>query len=175
MRSLFCLLPLFALFFLAACGFQLRGAMDIPYARLYIASPSEDTTLGAALRRQIRAHQPEILVETNREATAVFRQLGNHREREITALNADGRAREYQLRMLYSFRIETPEGQALSEVANIRLTREVTYDDSHVLSKEQEEEFLWQDMERDLVQQILRRLATFKPTPAGDEGEQEQA
>jgi len=162
-RPLLRALPLFVLVFLAACGFQLKGAIDIPYSRLYIASPSPDSQLGAALRRQIRAHQPEILVGSAGEATGVFRELSNHREREITVLNADGRAREYQLRLVYSFRVETPSGQALSPANNIRLTREVTYDDNQVLSKEQEEEFLWRDMENDLVQQILRRLATLKP------------
>ncbi|MCL2021337.1 MAG: LPS assembly lipoprotein LptE [Betaproteobacteria bacterium] len=172
-RIIFRSLPLFALLLLAACGFQLRGAVDIPYTRLYIANPYADTTLGAALRRQINAHQPEILVDTAGEATAVFRELSSYREREITVLDSDGRAREYQLRLLYSFRIETPQGQALTTVASIRLIRELTYDDNQVLSKEQEEEFLWRDMENDLVQQILRRLATLKPVlqPEQDGGD----
>jgi len=163
-----------AFLFLTACGFQLRGVVDIPYARLYIESPSANTNLGATLRRQIRAHRPEILVETGKEADAVFRQVNDLREREITVLNADGRAREYQLRLLYSFRIETPSGQPLSSLSSILLTREVTYDDNQVLSKAQEEEFLWRDMEKDLVEQILRRLATLKPTPPpelNEEGE----
>jgi len=165
----------FALLFLTACGFQLRGAVDIPYARLYIESPPANTTLGTALRRQINAHRPDILVETGKEAEAVFRQVNNRREREITVLNADGRAREYQLRLLYSFRIENTSGQALSSVHSILLTREVAYDDNQVLSKAQEEDFLWRDMEKDLVQQILRRLATLKPASQPELNEEGEA
>jgi len=33
------------------------------------------------------------------------------------------------------------------------------------LAKTQEEDLLWRDMENDLVQQLLRRLATVKPKP----------
>lgn len=31
------------------------------------------------------------------------------------------------------------------------------------MSKAQEEELLWQDMQRDLVQQLIRRMAKAKP------------
>lgn len=148
---------------LGACGFQLRGAVDIPYDRLFIASPAAGSALGAELRRHILAHEPGILVEAPQHAQAVFRQLGDDREREITVLDADGRAREYQLRLRYSFRIEDTAGNALTPVATILLTRDVTYDDNQVLSKEQEENFLWRDMEKNLVQQLLRRLSTLKP------------
>lgn len=157
--------------FCSACGFHLRGAVDIPYTRFYIASPSADSALGTELRRQIQGHRPEVLVDSLASAEAVFHQIGNSRERVITVLNADGRVREYQLRLVYSFRIDDREGNALSPVANIIIAREMTYDDNLILAKEQEEEFLWQEMERDLVQQILRRLATLPPRPKTGDGE----
>jgi LPS-assembly lipoprotein len=149
-------------FTLVACGFQLRGAMQLPYQSLYIAI-SDSTTLGLELRRQIRASQPDLLVEEKKAAEAVFRQLSFGRERVIAAINADGQVREYQLRLTYNFRLEDPTGAPLTQASSIVLLREVTYDDNQVLSKAQEEEFLWLDMEKDLVQQILRRLATQHP------------
>jgi LPS-assembly lipoprotein len=156
-------------FLLAACGFQLRGTMQLPYKSLYIAvSPS--STLGLELRRQIRANQPHLLVEEEKKAEAIFRQLSFDRERVIAIINADGQVREYQLRLNYSFRLEDQTGAPLTQASNVVLLREITYDDNQVLSKTQEEEFLWQDMEKDLVQQILRRLATQHPVlPAKEE------
>ncbi|MDR0529850.1 MAG: LPS assembly lipoprotein LptE [Zoogloeaceae bacterium] len=151
---------------LSACGFHLRGAFAIPYERLCILSPGANSELGMNLRRQIRAHRPDTLVESPKEADAVFRQVSDQRERIITVLNADGRAREYQIRLTYTFRVEDSNGNALTPAARITLTRDLTYDDNQVLSKADEENFLWQDMERDLVQQILRRLATLRPAAA---------
>jgi len=39
----------------------------------------------------------------------------------------------------------------------------MTYSDAEILAKEQEEQLLFRDMRSDMVQQILRRLASAKP------------
>ena len=41
--------------------------------------------------------------------------------------------------------------------------REYTFDDSQVLGKEQEETLLYKDMQNDLLQQLMRRLAAVSP------------
>ncbi|WP_416142349.1 LPS assembly lipoprotein LptE, partial [Hydrogenophaga sp.] len=46
--------------------------------------------------------------------------------------------------------------------SQIVLRRDITYNDNLVLSKEAEEALLWRDIQNDLVQQILRRLAAAK-------------
>jgi LPS-assembly lipoprotein len=158
---------------LAACGFHLRGAVQLPYQSLYVAVPSSNT-LGMELRRQLRASQPDLLVEDEAQAEAIFRQLADHRERIIAAINADGRAREHQLRLSYSFRLEDAKGEPLTPVSHIVIAREITYDDNQVLSKDQEEAFLWSSMEKDLVQQILRRLATQHPIPSAPTPKEKQ-
>ena len=53
--------------------------------------------------------------------------------------------------------------------SSVELYRDISYADSDVLAKTQEEDLLWRDMEKDLVQQLLRRIATAKPvTPEED-------
>jgi len=155
---------------LSACGFHLRSAFELPYRTFYVAL-SPETEHGAELRRQIRAHQPEILVEDIRVADGVFREIRYDKERIIAALNAEGRAREYQLRLSYAFRVEDNKGAPLTPVYEIVLTREVTYDDNQRLSKAQEELFLWDNINKDLAAQILRRLTRLQPravTPGED-------
>ena len=49
--------------------------------------------------------------------------------------------------------------------SQVEVYRDLTYADSDVLAKTQEEELLWRDMESDLVQQLMRRLAAAKPKP----------
>jgi LPS-assembly lipoprotein len=159
----FCLL--FCLTLLpGACGFHLRDAVQLPYQSLYIAL-ARNSERGAELRRQIRASQPQLLVEDIQAAEAVFREIDYRTDRIIAAINAQGRAREYQLRLHYTFRVEDNKGAPLTPVNEIILTREVTYDDNQLLAKDQEENFLWQDMNKDLVQQVLRRLAIMQPRP----------
>jgi LPS-assembly lipoprotein len=46
------------------------------------------------------------------------------------------------------------------------LRRDITYSDSDVLGKEQEEALLYRDMQNDAVQQIVRRLEVAKVDPS---------
>ncbi|HNJ76996.1 MAG: hypothetical protein E6R10_05675 [Rhodocyclaceae bacterium] len=152
---------------LAACGFQLRGAYTLPYESLHIALP-DASVIGAGLKRQIRAGGGTRLVEKE-EAQAILLQVTELRERQILSLSASGRVREVRLRFRYAFRVVDPKGRDLVQTTGIEITRDLTYDDSAVLAKEQEEQVLWRDMENDLVQQILRRLSTIKPLKPQDE------
>ena len=152
---------------LAACGFQLRGAYTLPYESLHIALPDASVIVDG-LKRQIRAGGGTRLVEKE-EAQAILLQVTELRERQILSLSASGRVREVRLRFRYAFRVVDPKGRDLVQTTGIEITRDLTYDDSAVLAKEQEEQVLWRDMENDLVQQILRRLSTIKPLKPQDE------
>ena len=153
---------------LSACGFQLRGLHRLPFESLYINMP-ESSELGAALKRSIRASGPTTTPDTREKAQAILEPLGDGREKVILSLNAAGRAREYQLRQRFAFRVVDGKGAELVPPSEINLTREITFSDAQLLAKEQEEVLLYRDMQNDLVQQILRRIAAARPvttTPA---------
>jgi len=77
--------------------------------------------------------------------------------------------REVRLRFRYAYRVVDPKGRELVQITGVEITRDLTYDDSAVLAKEQEELVLWRDMENDLVQQLMRRLAAVKPKAPQEE------
>jgi LPS-assembly lipoprotein len=151
----------------AGCGFQLRGAYDLPYETLFVSVP-ESSVVGAGLKRHIRASGGTRLVDDPKEAQATFQRAGEKRDTVILSLSASGRVREKRLRYQYSYRIVDSQGRDLVPQGYVELTRDVTYADSAPLAKTQEENLLWRDMENDLVQQLLRRLATAKPKPAAE-------
>jgi LPS-assembly lipoprotein len=45
----------------------------------------------------------------------------------------------------------------------VQLTRDISFNDTDVLAKETEEQQLYRDMQFDMVQQIMRRLAAAQP------------
>ncbi len=147
---------------LSACGFQLRGAYVLPYESLHIGLP-DVSVIGAGLKRQIIAGGGTRLTDTREEAQGTLIQSAELRERQILSLSTAGRVREVRLRFRFSYRVVDAKGRDLVPPTGVELTRDLTYDDSAVLSKEQEEQLLWRDMENDLVQQLLRRLSTVKP------------
>lgn len=144
----------------AACGFQLRGAQPLPFSSLYIPADSWET--GALLKRNIRALNTTQLVETPQEAQAVFTLIGEAREKNILSLSGTGRVREYQLRYRLAFRVHDLKGREFIAPTEIVLVRDISFSDERVLAKEQEEALLYRDMQNDMVQQLMRRMAATK-------------
>ena len=171
----------------AGCGFKLRGSAELPGYKLPFAtialSLAETSEFYAHLKRTIEASSPGTRVVSDpREAEAVLTVLGDRSEKIILSLTAAGRAREYQLVRHFSFKVHgnvtAPAAPPVKysdapvtgpveylPTSTITLRREITFSDDLVLSKESEEGLLLRDMQNDLVQQLMRRLAAAKLQP----------
>lgn len=150
---------------LAACGFQLRGSnaqYNMPFQSIYLAFP-ETSPLGTELKRNLRAGDTVRIEEDASKAQALFDVLGESRNKAILSLNSLGRVREYSLSYTLVFRVRDANNKELLGPTEITLRRNIAFDESQVLAKESEEALLYRDMQSDLVQQILRRLAAIKP------------
>ena len=147
---------------LSGCGFKLRGPQRLEFATLHI-NVSELTALGASLRRLIATTGSTTVTEDAAQADARLQVLGNERGREILSLTGAGKVREYQVTQTLRFQLLDKAGKALIAPTSISAAREFTFDDSQVLGKEQEETLLYKDMQNDLLQQLMRRLAAAPP------------
>lgn len=148
----------------AGCGFHLRGSTgaQLPYKSFYIALP-ENADIHVWLTRHIESSGGTELKTKPQEAEATFQQLYDNRQKSILSVNAQGQVREYRLQVTYGFRLVDPKGRVLVPPNEITVTRDMTYDASAVLAKEQEEALLWRDINFDVVAQITRRLSIIKP------------
>lgn len=153
---------------LSACGFQLRGSTghyNLPFNKIYIGLPVS-SPLAIDMKRNIRAIGGTQIAEAAAEADGVFEVLSDPdktRSKSILSLNTNGRVREYSLNYTITFRVRDNQGNQLLAPTTINLTRAQTYDEAQVLAKEVEAEALYRDMEKDLVSQLLRRMAAIKP------------
>ena len=154
-------LPILACLALAACGFQLRGTADVPFQTIYL--PASAGGIGLELRRNIQAGTRAKVVDDAKEAEAVLEFTQESREKEILSLTGTGRVREFQLRYRVGFRVHDGKGREFLPVSTVVLVRDISFNDTDVLAKEAEEQLLYRDMQSDMVQQILRRLAVAKP------------
>ncbi|MGH6612350.1 MAG: LPS assembly lipoprotein LptE [Burkholderiaceae bacterium] len=146
---------------LTSCGFQLRGSQTLPIDRLFLALPV-NSQVGAEIARVVRASTNASVVDDRKKAQAIFELLGEQREREVLSINAQGRAREYQLRLITTFRVVDPEGIELIPPTSLVARRDIAFNESELLAKESEEALLYRDMQSDLVRQIVNRLQGIK-------------
>ena len=168
----------------SACGFHLRGDSGhytLPFPSIYVGLP-ESSPLAIDLKRNIRANGGTTVVNTVRDADGVIEVLSNPEKtktKTILSLNSNGRVRQYLLTYSIVFRVLDKQGAELLGPTNITLTRPIDFNETQLLAKEQEEALLYRDMQTDLVQQMMRRIAAVKtagvslppagpaPAPAG--------
>ncbi len=149
----------------AGCGFQLRGSTgqyNMPFQSIYLAFP-ETSPLGTELKRNLRAGDSVRIEDDASKAQALFDVISETRGKAILSLNSLGRVREYSLSYTLVFQVRDANNRQLLAPTEITLRRNIAFDESQVLAKESEEALLYRDMQSDLVQQILRRLAAIKP------------
>ena len=155
-----------ALSLLAACGFQLRGAADMPFDTLYL--PGATGGIALELKRNIQSGSATRVVDDPKAAQAQLLFSEETRIKEILALSSAGRVREYRLIYRVGFRVGDGKGGDFVPPSTVTLTRDVTYDDAVALAKETEEQQLYRDMQADMVQQIMRRIAAARPPGAAN-------
>lgn len=151
---------------LGGCGFHLRGSAPVPFDTLYI--PNAKTGIALDLKRNIEAGTNAKVIDDPKKADAILELSGESREKIILSLTGTGRVREFRLRYRMGYRVHDGKGGEYVPPSVVQLQRDVTYDDSAILAKEAEEQLLFRDMQSDMVQQVLRRLASAeKPKPKG--------
>ena len=145
---------------IAACGFHLRGEYNVPFASVFVSATGA-SQVALTLRREL-ANSPTRLMPTAKDAEAQLNIGEEKRERIILSLSGAGRVREYQLKLRVRYQLADNKGALPIPTSDIQLQRIMTYDDSQVIAKQQEEAMLYKDMEQDAASQILRRMTAIK-------------
>lgn len=145
---------------LAGCGFQLRGAAELPFDSIHVPGSGG---IALELRRSIRSGSRTAVVDDPKQARALLEFTHEVRQKEILSLTAEGRVREFRLLYRVGFRVHDGKGGEFVLPGTLQVARDMTYSDAQLLAKEAEEQALYRDMQHDMVQQILRRLASAKP------------
>lgn len=143
----------------AGCGFHLRGQVDIPYSSLYVDGNS-GSPLVTNLQRIIRAGgHNDRLAKSSDTAERTIQIMSETNSKIILSLSGAGRVTEYQLQYRVKYRLLAPKGKEILTPVTIVLSRDMSYSDTLVLAKTEEEQLLYRDMQTDAAQQILRRIA----------------
>jgi LPS-assembly lipoprotein len=156
---------LLASLLVTACGFHLRGASNFSFQTIYVAG-SDATPFGLALRRNLKSQENTKLVSDATDAEVILDILSERPEKVILSLTTQGFVREYTLNSYLTIQVRNGQGKNQGKIllppTTIVVNRVITYNENVILSKAAEEASLYKDMQSDLVQQVVRRLAVLK-------------
>ena len=148
---------------LASCGFALRSSQKFPFKSMY-TGPITASPLLIELSRQVAGTGGvEVIIDQRQveRADVIFELLQEQREKVVAGRTSSGSVREILLRTNLRFRLRTREGKELIPDTVLVATTDISYNETLALSKDQEEQMLYGNMGKDLVGQIVRRMAAL--------------
>ena len=160
--SLTLLLPL------AGCGFHLRDALELPVdlGPVAVTAPDPYSPLAASLARSL--DRAGATAATRTDDAAKLEVLSEKWVDIPIAIDNLGRAQEYSLRYAVVFRLRKGEETMLVPQQAVELSRDYVAPASDSIGRNSERELLVNEMRRDMVASILRRIdaALRAPKPA---------
>jgi LPS-assembly lipoprotein len=159
---------------LAGCGFKMQGVTPMPFESLAITIP-QNSQFGADVRRAIRAASPDIVIiepssvkpvvpgekpviDPKTIAQARLEQVSEVRNSRIVSINARGKPEEFELTLVYTFRLVNAKNQIILPDTTLSAARAMPFDERVVQAKEGEAVTLYRDMQKSLVARMMRRL-----------------
>jgi LPS-assembly lipoprotein len=159
--GLFALAPISGL---VACGYRLRGMVDLPFKAIAITG-SPSPPLRVDLQAVILTGTDAKVAINPKDADLILDITGDLNGREILAYNSNGQVSAYRLNIRVGFRAYDVTGADVVPEAEIYMTRDMDFSVSTVLATDVQVQQFLSLMRRDLAVQILRRVSASARAP----------
>ena len=152
---------------LDGCGFRLRGssAVALSMPATYVTGTAASAPLLAELNQNLKS-AGVVLVDKRENSRAVLIITGEEKGRRVLSVGGAGTVQEYELRYAVTFTVVDHEGKEILPAHTVERLRAVSFNEAQVLAKGSEEELLYRDLRRDVVQGMIRRLSAVDKTVA---------
>ena len=152
---------------LNACGFQLRGAMDLSQdiSPVYLQQNAA-FELGREIKSILVANKIAIAEYANTANTRLTI-VKENKEQRVLSVDSSGRAKEYLITYTVLFTIKIKQQEATDE--SVAISRSLLFDTEAVLAVTNQAEVLYKDMKRDAARLILQKLQARARNAAADE------
>ena len=147
---------------LAGCGFHLQGAgSSLPEGtrKVFISTSDELTPFAIELRRAIERSGGEI-VTSSAAAETVLRIQRDRSGRRVLSVSASNTPQEFEIFYNVEYSVDRA-GKEVIELQLLELVRNLSFDESQLLAKDQEEAILHDALARDLALLVVRRLESL--------------
>lgn len=149
---------------LSACGFHLRGMIDIPkwLNNVAVVMQQDDKQFASILK----AHLDRYHIRVNPDpAQAKYWLIINRvsRQEQIISVGASTNPRQYSLILTVEFMLQTRKGDMIKSPRTIYVTRQLTVNNDRILGSNYEENLFISEMKQDAVIQIMNQLSHQDP------------
>lgn len=147
-----------ALLFISACGYHLRGSVDLPEELKAVYMQGSSPQLQDSFKKTLRASNGK-LVDTVAAANLVVQIMEERTDRRVITLSAKGRVNEFQLIYSLFFALRDNQGKLISKKQRIEIKRDYYNDQGDVLGKNNEEEIIKKEIYSQVTKSIFHRAS----------------
>jgi len=145
-------------FLLSACGYHLRGAIELPeeLQKMYVRGASKELT--EAIKQAFRSTSGE-LVNNVADAGMILNVIDEEYRRRTVSISSSGYSNEYELTFRLVFDLIDKQGNELVSAQTIEVSQAYFNEQSSntVLSKENEERVLRKELYIKAVRSVIER------------------
>lgn len=144
---------------LCACGFHMRKEAVLPpgMATVVVQGADPFSPLGRDLAVALERAGSTVVDKTG-DGVAVMNITTNRIGTDVLSVGGNARANEYSMRYHVEFNVSDSAGKAVLDRQVIELSREYTFDATQATAVAAEEDLLRKELQREMVQAIMRRL-----------------
>ena len=163
---------------LSGCGFALKGQQAMPFRTAALQGFAGNSGMATELANALERAGVKV-VETTAEAAAqnppgtnastalqghvIFEAQSDLQDQSAASVTAYRQIRDMNLRTRLQFRLLRADGSVLLPSTDLQLNRTVPYNEKDALARQDEFEAIHRTMQADLIEQVMRRLATVRP------------
>ena len=164
---------------LSACGFQLRSSQPMAFESAQLTGFAGNSPMAKELARALDASGVRV-VDSTLAATQAASAAGNggtavpithividgmrdKRNMVVSTTTAYGQVRTFTVRSSLRFEVRRADGSILLPPTDIGLSRDLSYNETNALAKDEETAAMQRAMQSDIVAQVMRRLAAIRP------------
>ncbi len=142
---------------ITSCGFQLRGEATFNFTSLHLQAETAPRVAQAVTQN---LQEKGIQMTTTPKEAQVVLYLGHEtvESRTLSVSAISGKMEEIELNVRVEMEIKRSDGTVLSEQQTISLLRDYSFDETAVLAMGAEAEVLQEELFREIVAQVIRRL-----------------
>ncbi|POZ51629.1 LPS assembly lipoprotein LptE [Methylovulum psychrotolerans] len=142
---------------LAACGYHLRGAVDLPDSLKKVYLNGASMQLREQFRKVLRGVSGELT--TSPEAAGVVINVANEiSDQRVLSLSARGRSNELELYYRLQYTLVKADGVVVLEGLPVEIKREYFNNQQDIVAKDNEQQVIRNEMLQQAVRIMLDRI-----------------
>ena len=138
------------------CGFHLRGSVALPDTlhTLSVETLENAPELNRILQKSLLSAGVNVIADAPYKVVLIDERFS----RRVTAVNADTKASEYEMREVLIFSLQNREGIPVTEEQHVTVIKNYAYELDQVSGKQREEDLLRTEMRKEAVVKMMRQF-----------------